>query len=222
MAIEPRKGPATPGRWQPGIARAVDLSDVRRSRFVGAMKLGLPLLALTLVGLVLAWPQLYNRVDKLIPLSFSKVELSNAALTMQNARYRGTDRRNQPFIITADTATQDPSDPKLMTLDKLAADLSTSGGGWLNLNANTGLYQQDTKTLMLYGDINIFTDRGYEFHGTSADVNVNAGTVASDDKVWGQGPFGLLRANGLRVYDKGERIVFINGVHTTLFTRARG
>jgi hypothetical protein len=106
--------------------------------------------------------------------------------------------------------------------DKLAADLSTSGGGWLDLNANTGLYQQDTKTLMLYGDINIFTDRGYEFHGTSADVNVNAGTVASDDKVWGQGPFGLLRANGLRVYDKGERIVFINGVHTTLFTRARG
>lgn len=208
-------------RWAPALATGVDLARVRRSRFVGAMRIALPLLALVLIALLIAWPQVYRRSDG-FRLAFSTIEVEDGALTMTKARYRGTDHKDQPFLVSADTATQDPNDPKRVTLDRIAADMTMRDGTWLALNANSGAYHQGEQTLTLQDDISVFTDRGYELHGISARVDLAAGTLASDDKVWGQGPFGLLRANGMRVDGNGNRVRFINGVQVTLFRNRQG
>lgn len=208
-------------RWAPAIAGRVDLTRVRRSRFVGAMRVALPVLALVLIALLIAWPQIYRRSDG-FRLAFSTLEVEDGALTMTKARYRGTDDKDQPFLVSADTATQDANDPKLVTLDRIAADMTMRDGTWLALNANTGAYHQGDQVLTLQGDISVYTDRGYELHGISAQANLGAGTLASDDKVWGQGPFGLLRANGMRVDGNGNRVRFVNGVQVTLFRNRQG
>ena len=80
---------------------------LRRRRFVHFMKFVLPLFALGTVAAVIAWPQLVKR-HAMLPLSFSDVETANAALVMNNPRYRGTDAKNQPYVVTADRAVQDP------------------------------------------------------------------------------------------------------------------
>jgi lipopolysaccharide export system protein LptC len=140
---------------------------------------------------------------------------------MLKARYRGTDRKNQPYLITADTATQQTDASKVIALDRVAGDLTSADGTWMTLNAKTGLFDQTGQTLWLQGDVNVWSDKGYEFHGLTADVNMKEGTLASDDKVWGHGPLGELRANGMRVFEKGDRIVFIKGVTTTLYPQAK-
>lgn len=191
---------------------------LRRRRFVHFMKFVLPLFALGTVAAVIAWPQLAKR-GAMLPLSFSDVETANAALVMNNPRYRGTDAKNQPYIVTADRAIQDSEDDQQVTLDNVKADLTASDGSWWSLTSNTGLYHGGRRLLHLFGDIAVFGDNGYEMHGNSAEVDLNTSQLSSDDKVWGKSDLGLIRANGLRVYEKGRVIVFINGVNTTIYPR---
>lgn len=201
-------------KFQP---RSASLRPQRR-RFVQFMKFVLPLLAVGLVGLIVAWPQLSRR-DAGFRLTFSSIESEEMQLVMNNPRFRGLDNKSQPYVVTADRAIQDPDDTKQVTLDNINADITLSDGGWLALTARTGLFHSETRILVLHGDINVYSDRGYEFHGMSAEVDLNTSVLASDEKVWGHSGLGAIRANGMRVYDKGRTIVFTNGVKTTLNPR---
>lgn len=192
----------------------------RRRRFVQFMKFVLPLLAVVLVGVMLAWPRLTGR-DGGFKISFSSVSTQEMALVMNNPKFRGSDAKGQPYVVTADRAIQDSTDSKQVTLDRITADMLLQDGGWVSLTANSGLYHDVAKLLTLHGDVSVFGDRGFEFHGNVVEVDLNTSIVASDDKVWGHNAMGQIRANGLRVYDKGQRIVFINGVKTTLLPRRR-
>lgn len=191
---------------------------LRRRRLVHFMKFVLPLFALGTVAVVIAWPQLAKR-HAMLPLSFSDVESANAALVMNNPRYRGTDAKSQPYVVTADRAMQDPEDDQQVTLDNVKADLSANDGSWWSLTADTGLYHGGRRLLNLFGDVTVFGDNGYEMHGTTAEIDLSTSQLSSDDKVWGHSGVGVIRANGLRVHDKGRVIVFINGVNTTIFPR---
>ncbi|WP_298727158.1 LPS export ABC transporter periplasmic protein LptC [uncultured Ferrovibrio sp.] len=189
----------------------------RRRRFARFMKFVLPLMALGTVAVVIAWPQLTKR-HQVMSLTFNDVDSVNAALVMNNPRYRGTDSKDQPYVVTADRAVQDPEDSQQVTLDNVQADI-TSGGGWWSLMADTGLYHGGRQLLHLFGNVTVIGDNGYEMHGNSAEVNLETNVVISDEKVWGQSETGTIRANGLRIYDKGRVIVFVNGVNTTLYPR---
>lgn len=192
----------------------------RRRGFVRFMKFILPLIALGTVAAVIAWPQLSKRHNTL-SLSFSDVDSASAALVMNNPKYRGSDASGQPYVVTADRAIQDPKDDKQVTLDRVQADITMSSGEWWSLTADTGLYNGTAHLLDLYGNINVYGDRGSEMHGHSAEVNLQTKVISSDEKVWGQAEFGQIRANGMRVYDKGRVIVFINGVKTTILPRGK-
>ena len=200
---------------------ALDIRNARRSRFVGLLKLVLPLIALCLVALVIAWPQIYSRYQG-FGLSFADVQIDDNQLRMLNARYQGVDERNRPYVVTADSATQDPKDHKLVSLDKLNADMTLEDGGWVSLSAKSGIYHETRKFLHLTDDINVYTDRGYEFHGAVADVDFNAGTVQSDQPVQGHGPSGSINSNRMLISDKGNRLLFSNGVKVTLYPNGRG
>lgn len=191
----------------------------RRRGFVRFMKFILPLLALSTVVIVFAWPQLSNR--KTISLTFSDVETANAALVMNNPKYRGADASGQPYIVTADRAIQDANDDKQVTLDRVQADITMNSGEWWSLTSDTGLYNGAAQLLNLYGNINVYGNRGSEMHGHTAEIDLKTKVISSDDKVWGQSGLGSIRANGMRIYDKGRVIVFINGVKTTIMPQEK-
>jgi lipopolysaccharide export system protein LptC len=193
----------------------------RRRGFVRFMKFILPMIALATVVTVIAWPQMAKK-RMAIPLTFSDVETANAALVMNNPRYRGTDTNGQPYVVTADRAIQDPNDDKQVTLDRVQADITMTNGEWWSLNSDTGLYNGTSQILDLFGNINVYGDRGTEMHGHSAEINLQTKVISSDEKVWGQASFGTINANGLRVYDRGRVIVFINGVKTKVLPQKQG
>ena len=71
------------------------------SRFVGLMKLVLPAVAGVLVLMIIVWPQFEEKPDG-FRLRPSTVSLESAGgQKLVNARYTGTDRRDNPFTITA-------------------------------------------------------------------------------------------------------------------------
>ncbi len=194
----------------------------RYSRFVGMMKVFLPALAATLVIVVIAWPGAFDQDDG-FHLSFSKMQADGAdRLSMLNPRYYGTDKENRPFTVTAKEAVQDADDSRQVTLSDLQADMTMNDGTWISMMANQGVYHQATMILRLTGAISIFSDRGYEFHASVADVDFSDGSARSARPVSGHGPFGSLRADRMQIEDRGQRMLFEGNVKMTLNPQAQG
>ncbi|HYM31253.1 MAG TPA: LPS export ABC transporter periplasmic protein LptC [Candidatus Cybelea sp.] len=205
-----------------GSHRALHLRSLKRNRFIAMMKLLLPLAALVLVGLVIAWPQLHPRYGSRIALSFSDVELQDQRLRMANPRYQGIDNHGRPYLVTADSGIQEGAQRETVVLDNVQADITLEDGTWAALTAKKGTYHDQTKILDLAGDVSVYSDRGYEFHGPTAHASLVTGEITSDDPVHGQGPYGLLNANGFWLADKGNHMRFLKGVKVTLYPQGAG
>lgn len=178
------------------------------SRFVQLMKLLLPLIAVLLIVAIIIWPHL--RTDsKRFSIGFSNIELSEAKdPSMINARYIGTDSKNQPFSVTADIAKQTDDVTQSILLELPKADLTLSDGSWLVLTAQTGVYDRPGQYLELDGAVNLFHDSGYEMHTESAGIDLGHGSAEGHTPVQGHGPFGKISAEGFRLLDKGKTIIF--------------
>ena len=85
-------------------------------------------------------------------------------------------------------------------------------GAWLTVIASGGVYHQGRQTLRLDGPVNIFSDLGYEFHAETAMIDLAAGGAKSDRPVYGQGPFGSVRADRMDVQQHGQRLLFDGNV----------
>lgn len=99
------------------------------------MKMLLPALAITLVALVLIWPQISrNAAD--IPVDQAPITLEDVdTLRMANPRFVGLDENDRPFEIVAASATQVGEDGEAVELDLPQADMINEDGSWISLNA---------------------------------------------------------------------------------------
>ncbi|MBL6929323.1 MAG: LPS export ABC transporter periplasmic protein LptC [Rhodospirillales bacterium] len=184
------------------------------SRFVGMMKILLPVGAAILIILVAAWPYLQPSDGRFL-IGFSTMVSSEAENpNIVNPRLVGTDASNNPFSITADLAKNfrirkdfwDAGEPVELEMPK--ADITLDDGSWLVLTAETGLLSPVDKTLELTGAVNLFHDSGYEIRTDIATIDLQAGAAHSNVPVEGQGPFGNLNAEGMKLKDKGRTITF--------------
>jgi lipopolysaccharide export system protein LptC len=191
------------------------------SLFVGFLKVLLPALAAGLILLVIAWPQLRPLEDS-VSIDIGGLSLDQADnLTMLNARYQGRDDKDQLFNLTADKASQATGGDDLIELELPKADLFTSSGAWLAVTAASGQYRRRANMLDLAGAVSLYHDEGFEMHTESAHVDLAAGTATGSDPVQGQGPYGLLNAEGFSVVDKGQRIIFFGKSRLILFQGAK-
>jgi lipopolysaccharide export system protein LptC len=184
------------------------------SRFVSLTKWLLPGFAVVLLLLIAAWP----RVQRLlwdVRMAVPRLDLSEARqLRMLKAHYDGIDRRGRPYVVTAEVARQSPKTDDIISLDGPKADLTTASGGWIELQATTGIYQPSSQLLDLFGQVDLYQDRGNEFHSTSAHIDIADGVAEGHQPIAGQGPFGNVEAQGFRILDHGATVIFSG--HTTL------
>ncbi|WOF72662.1 LPS export ABC transporter periplasmic protein LptC [Parvibaculaceae bacterium PLY_AMNH_Bact1] len=192
----------------------------RYSAFVLGMKILLPALAVILMISVFVSSTTFNsRPD--IPVTFREVSRLNDDLRMVSPRITGVDKSGRPYVVTADTATQEVDNPNQIFLENIEADLMLDeGGNWLSVTSRFGTLQTEAETLNLREDISVFSANGYEFHAQSADMDFRAGSLTSDEPVYGQGPVGTLNANGVETSNNGEKIVFTGGVRVVVYYKA--
>jgi lipopolysaccharide export system protein LptC len=199
----------TPVRPLPGLSRGY-------SRFVNLAKRILPAAAIALLLLLAAWPRIEDAIEH-VHIALPHLDLREAKdLRMVNARYSGIDKLNRPYVITAEVARQNPKADDLVSLEGPKGDLTTANGGWFEVTAYTGLYQPQTQLLDLFGAVQLYQDKGNEFHTDSAHVNMEAGTAEGQDPVDGQGPFGHITSEGFRMLDNGDTIIFTGKSHLFL------
>ncbi len=189
-------------------ARRPGRSGGTYSRFANAMRIALPVIAIAIMVIVVAWPQLVEQPRR-FSLGVSKVTVNDAGgQQIVNARFTGTDRDDQPFTITADTAFQPVGTPGLVDLAFPKADLAQKSGAWIALSAESGLYDKKSQQLDLKGGVYLFHDTGYELRTSTARVDLGKGVASGNDAVSGHGPFGTLKSSGFQILDRGKRLIF--------------
>jgi lipopolysaccharide export system protein LptC len=185
-----------------------NLPESRYSRRVALLKRLLPAIGLALLLLITVWPRLAPLWDRL-RLGFAAIDLRDAReLRMFNPRYLGTDRLNRPFTVIAAVAHQVPDRQDLMSLESPRADMKTHGGADVVVTAATGVYQSQAQLLDLFGDVNLIRQDGTRFVTDAARLDIAHNAGQGDDPIEGHGPSGDVKAQGFRIFDKGDTIVF--------------
>ena len=221
-AVPPSKPQAPPQPSSPRSAARLPRLSGRSgySLFVGFLKFLLPALAVGLVLLIIAWPNISLDGDGLhIGLSDLMPKQADS-LSMINARFTGLDENNRPYSITADVASQAGAEGDLIELQTPKADITLQDGTWLALTADAGRYDRENETIDLWGDVNLFHDDGFEASTAAAHLDLNAGAAEGSAPVTGHGPTGTLKAEGFRILDRGGRVLFTGQSRLVLFPGA--
>ncbi|MES1990327.1 MAG: LPS export ABC transporter periplasmic protein LptC [Pseudomonadota bacterium] len=188
----------------------------RHSSFVSVMKVALPLIAVALFTTVLFYSGLFEDRDSL-EITTKEITVFNSDLRMVSPRITGLDRAGEPYLVTADTATQDKDAPTHVTLDNVEADLKLKDDdSWISLKSANGRLNTEAQHLTLQQNIDVYMSSGYEFHGTEGTIDFKKGTFTSDRPVEGHGPAGTLSADSM-VADNEEQMLTFRGRVKTKF-----
>jgi lipopolysaccharide export system protein LptC len=176
----------------------------------------LPTVGLGLLLLVAAWPRLEPLLEN-VRFAVPTIDRGDAReLRMINPRYAGIDRLDRPYLLTAAAGHQMPERSDLMSLDRPRGQLVLRGGAKVVLTAATGVYQSEPRLLDLFGEVTLTHDNGTRFVTQAAHLDLASGTAGGQDPVAGQGPSGDITAQGFRILDKGDTIVFTGRSHLLL------
>jgi len=202
----------TPPRRDWSARARLQVGDPQRyTRFVTIMKRALLLAALALIAAVIAY-SLQPREQNRVAMTFEHMGTVANDLAMIKPRLSGTDSSGNPFVVTADAATQLGPKAHRARLKNVQADITLDKNSWLTASAESGLFDADAKTLKLTGAIAIYSDSGYELHTNGADVDLKTGVMKGPNAVTGQGPLGSLRADRFTVDRSRKQVRLIGNV----------
>jgi lipopolysaccharide export system protein LptC len=201
-----QRSPAGPGRPRDHGSRTVDL-----------LRVVLPAIALALVALVVAWPQLIGTGRGLIAPILDSVEIAATdVMLMHNPRYLGETENAEPYEVVAEAAHLDPDAPHRIHLEHLVAKIDKSGDRDLRLAALSGIYNRKNEKLELDGGIVLTTSDGYRFETESARINLGHSRVAGNQPIVGSGPSGTLEADRFEIKRGGDLMRFRGRVKVTV------
>lgn len=202
------------------------------SFFVRLAKIVLPGLALILMGVVIARMQHDPLQDQLTQLAPDEKTVPGQS-ELTGARYEGVDDKGRPFVLTADKALRvmpPAGTPSAQLIDDRgeAVDLvnpraeMTSDKSGLALEAETGRFVQDAQKLKLTGGVTLSDRDGNALHLREVDVDLHGRALQSSGPVEGRGPAGNINAEGLKLEDGGDKVIFTGRTTLTLPVKKDG
>jgi lipopolysaccharide export system protein LptC len=178
----------------------------RYSRRVALLKLALPAIGASLLLMVVAWPRIAPLFDR---FRLAAIDLREAReLRMINPRYAGTDRDGHPVVITAAVGRQLPQRDDVMSLDQPVAHLQSHSGATIVVTSESGVYQTQTQFLDMFGKVTVTHENGSTFVTNSARLDGANDAAEGHEPVEGHGPQGDIAAQGFRLIDKGDIVIF--------------
>jgi lipopolysaccharide export system protein LptC len=195
----------------------------RYSRLVALLRVVLPAIVLSMVALVMLWPQLIGGASGLIAPIFANAKVDGTdVMLMHNPRYVGQTKAAEPYQVTAASAYADPAHPDRIHMEQMAAEIATAGKRDLSVVALTGTYDRASEELELTGGIELTTSDGYRFETPSAQINLQRGQVIGRQPIEGSGPSGTLSADRFEIRDGGKVLRFDGRVKVRLPPRPDG
>src|SRR6202020_95109 len=178
----------------------------RHSRLVASLRLAVPaavILSLATIVLVSVFNPFRMLLPKL-PLDMGGMVVSGTKITMESPHMAGYSQDRRPYEVWAKTATQDVTDPDHVELKTLRGKVLMEDQSTVTLEAVNGLMDTKQSLLDLHKDIYVQTTAGYEAWLSQAFVDMNKGTVTSDEHVDVKWADGRISADKMKITGGGE------------------
>ena len=167
---------------------------------------------------ILALAPLGKHSDVSFILDKKKVANAPERMRVEQARYVGTDDKNQQFTILANRAIQRSSEVPVVDISDMSARLNLAQGPLL-MRANQGRYNLDLQRVMIDGPVNVAGADGYKLATRDVTVNLKQRELASAGPVAGSMRLGQFQAGQLHanlgdrtvVLDHGARLKIVQG-----------
>jgi len=202
-----------PKRDAPAPRDDARTAAMRHSRRVRRLKVLLPT-AVGLLVLVIAGMVLVAALGSGINLG--TVEFGRDGIVMADPRLSGHDAENRSYEVTAKRAVQSLSNPKVVTMEQIAARIKLGDGSWATFDAVEGVFDGEREHLSLTKEIRIDSSHGYKATLQGADVDLRGGTVKSAEPFELTSDQGSIKAGTLEVQEEGRVIRFGGGITMTL------
>ena len=188
------------------------IRDARRhSAHVRFLRIGVPAVALTGLGIVALVTWFNPLALRDLPVSGGRVIVSGTKITMEAPKLAGFTRDNRAYNITAEAAAQDFTDPTVLELSGIHGKIEMQNRGAVDVTSVAGLYNTKSELLTLTQYVVLMSSDGYEAHLTEATANTRQGTMVSEKPVEVLLPNGKLNANRMEVIDNGALLRFDGG-----------
>ena len=186
----------------------------RHSRLVRVLRIAVPaIVAVAMAGVIaISIFNPFRALMKQLPLDIDNLVVSGSKITMESPHLSGFSPDQRPYELWAKTATQDLTDPDHLELKTLRAKILQEDRSTVTLDARTGLFDTKAQLLDLRKDIFLQSSTGYEAKLSQAYVDINKGTVTSDEHVDVKLLNGTLTADRLRIINSGEIVRFEGNV----------
>ena len=185
----------------------------RHSRMVRVLRVAVPAAVILAMASIVVVSSVFNpfHIPKL-PVDMGNLVVSGTKVTMESPHLAGFSTDQRPYEMWAKAAIQDLTDPDHVELKTLRAKVLMEDKSTVTMDARTGFYDSKQQMLDLRKDIFLQTSTGYEARMSQAYVDINKGTVTSDEHVDVKLLNGTLTADKLRIFNGGEVVRFEGNV----------
>ena len=187
----------------------------RHSRMVRVLRVAVPaavLLALASIVLIQVFVNPFQTALAKLPVDMSNLVVSGTKITMETPHLAGFSTDQRPYEVWAKSAIQDLTDPDHVELRTLRAKVMMEDKSTVTMDARTGFFDSKQQMLDLRKDIFLQSSTGYEAKLSQAYVDINKGTVTSDEHVDVKLLNGTLVADRLKIINSGEVVRFEGNV----------
>ena len=203
------QNPAYPAGLEARFAAAA-----RHSRRVRILRVAVPA-AVVLAMAAVVGVSIFNPFRMLIPklpVDMGNLVVSGTKITMESPHLSGYSTDQRPYEMWAKAAIQDLTDPDHVELQTLRTKVLMEDRSTVTMDARTGYFDSKQQLLDLRKDIFLQSSTGYEAKLSQAFVDINKGTVTSDEHVDVKLLNGTLTADKLRIFNSGEVVRFEGNV----------
>lgn len=209
-ALNPIQNPAYDAGMEVRFAAAA-----RHSRMVRVLRVAVPAtVLLAMAGIVAV--SVFNpfRISGLtrLPVDISNLVVSGTKITMETPHLAGFSTDQRPYEVWAKAAIQDLTNPDNVELQTLRAKVMMEDKSTVTMDARTGFFDSKQQMLELRKDIFLQSSTGYEAKLSQAFIDINKGTVTSDEHVDVKLLNGTLTADRLKILNSGEIVRFEGNV----------
>ncbi len=199
---------------RPRLTRRIKKARVGRlARFMGKLRIGLPIGAGVLILALLIWP--FG-----LP-TFTPRNLLDTMpdLVINNLHYTGTDSKNEPFSLQAARATRPAGLHGVYDLIQPEGEITLQNNSWIDSRAETGRFDEGSKQLALGGHVHLFRDDGLQIITEEAQIKLDTQEAWGNKPILIRGEFGSLQGQGFRFLNGGQGVSILGPAKAILTER---
>lgn len=223
-------------RWEPQRRMTLDAAR-RRSGMVKVLRWGFIILAVLIVGVVVAYLLISARPTPTPPVDPATQSQTQTGadtgtepgdggpdatqsndLVIENPVFEGVDKNGHPYKVTADRAIRRTNDDGTASdvTDLVNPQVETYPGNPDNsiVTAQKGVYDSKSKSLDLSDSVKLVTPDGYVYETEHVHYEIDENRIVGTLPVTGKGTQGSIDADGFEILDGGNRVIFHGKVKT--------